>query len=325
MVERFQGKAVLMSHEGRDGTAQATGFFGLKKNCRELADSAIADSFRILDKDGGVQTGTSLSIAGFARSKGWQRDVAASILESYFPAVRGQKLRVDVEPDSDLEARGLLEINSETMDQWFDCLLDESERGDDAREALEEARQLHRLYGAPDRKVAESQLSALGHCRLFMRAAEGLPRRVAFVRAPGMLVTKRLKGLIRFSGYAEFIALCSFEDPEGNDLLKRMENPRHDAFEPDRLPKSERTRGRKALKELTSWVREEIRQFVGPRESEAASAAVAVAHLLPDAHAEDQFADSSEAGDSEEGFEDRMLPVQDRPVRRRRPTPLGKV
>ena len=52
------------------------------------------------------------------------------------------------------------------------------------------------------------------------------------------LVTTQQRNLIRFPGFRDFAALCVFEDPKGNELLRRMENPRHDQFEPDRLPEA---------------------------------------------------------------------------------------
>ena len=60
-----------------------------------------------------------------------------------------------------------------------------------------------------------------------------------------MLVTTQQRNLIRFPGFRDFAALCVFEDPVGNELLRRMENPRHEQFEPDRLPEGDRERGRR--------------------------------------------------------------------------------
>ena len=119
-----------------------------------------------------------------------------------------------------------------------------------------------------DAPVAEKQDSDLGHCRLWLRTAEGLPSKVAFVRRTGMLVTTQQPGLIRFPGFREFAALCVFEDPAGNELLRRMENPKHDQFESDRLPKDDRSRGRNALKRVTDWIRNEIKNRRGHRRAE---------------------------------------------------------
>ena len=54
--------------------------------------------------------------------------------------------------------------------------------------------------------------------------------------------------------------MCVFEDPKGNELLRRMENAQHNKFEPDRLPVADRERGRKALNRITRWIRSEIRK-----------------------------------------------------------------
>ena len=81
-----------------------------------------------------------------------------------------------------------------------------------------------------DNPSAETQDLDLGHCRLWIRTAEGLPSKVALVRRTGMLVTTEQSGLIRFPRFRDFAAVCVFEDPAGNELLRGMENPQHDKF-----------------------------------------------------------------------------------------------
>lgn len=47
----------------------------------------------------------------------------------------------------------------------------------------------------------------------------------------------------------------------GNELLRAMEPPRHDDFEPARLAtEGQRRRGRRALNELGTWVREMLKR-----------------------------------------------------------------
>ena len=71
LVERCQGKAVLMSHQGPDGQeTQGTGFFGVVEGCRELVDAAIPDEIARIESGSG--TGTSLWVAGFDQGAGWQ-------------------------------------------------------------------------------------------------------------------------------------------------------------------------------------------------------------------------------------------------------------
>src|SRR5690606_22124262 len=43
-------------------------------------------------------------------------------------------------------------------------------------------------------------------------------------------------------------------------LLRGMEPPRHDAFEPDRLAPDKRAQGKTALREISKWVREMLQR-----------------------------------------------------------------
>ena len=312
--ERFQGKSVLMSHESKDGgETQGTGFFGFREDCREMKQE-VPHTFRILDQDGRrpVQ-GTSVAIIGFRETKDWRRRVAASAIGNFFYAIGTRRLTVIVEPDDPNNVTDI-EIDSNSLEDWFQHLAEVGEQ-DDLENGLREARAFWKL--SQDEPAAEKQDADLGHCRLWIRAAEGMPNKVAFVRQTGMLVTTQQPGLIRFPGFREFAALCVFEDPAGNELLRRMENPAHDKFEPERLPPAERARGRNALKRITAWIRSEIGKQVGPPEGGKKTVLSELAVYLPDYQPEELFDEGDGAGESsgEPGFGERVA-VKLKPVRR---------
>jgi hypothetical protein len=102
--------------------------------------------------------------------------------------------------------------------------------------------------------IEKSENYHLGECELRILVGENLPRRVAVLRN-GMLITEFLPGLIRFGDFKEFVAVLECTTQKGLELLRAMEPPRHDAFEPDRLPPDRRQQGRTALRELAAWVR----------------------------------------------------------------------
>ena len=314
--EMFQGKSVLISHKSREGEeTQGTGFFGVKKDCRELTQN-IPQPLRVLDQDQRPVQGTSLAIMGFRETDDWRRRIAASALRNFFFAIGTGRLTVIVEPD---ESNRLMEVDCDSLDNWFQYLAEVADPDvseDTADNALQEAQTFWEL--SKDEPVAEKQDVDLGHCRLWIRTAEGLPSKVAFVRRTGMLVTTQQRGLIRFSGFREFTALCVFEDPAGNELLRRMENPKHDQFEPDRLPKDVRSRGRQALKRITEWIRSEIRKQAGPPEGGRKTVLSELAVYLPDYQPEEPFDDAGHDGDEssgEPGFGERVT-LTLKPVRR---------
>lgn len=323
-IENFQGKSVLMSHEGDEGETQGTGFYGTKEGCRELAAQEVPQPFRMLDKDKTAPIqGTSLTIAGFREPKNWRRRIAASVIESFFYAVDRGNLTVIVEPDIALDTLKLFEIDKGSLGDWFDFLEksigNEDYGGVDIDRSLRQARAFWDIsQGEPQ---AEKQDQDLGHCRLWIRVEDGLPSKVGFVRQTGMLVTTQQPGLIRFSGYQDFAALCVFDDPKGNELLRRMENPQHDKFEPDRLTEDERGRGRRALTRVVKWIREEIRKHAAPPAIEGSIDLPELAAYLPNFHPDESIEDTARGDGSmrEQSFGYRVQ-VTLKPIRRPMPS-----
>ena len=325
-AEQFQGKSVLMSHQGKEGETQGTGFYGVKNDCSELRRGEIPKCFRMLTKDHRPVNGTSLVICGFKATEDWRRRIASSVIENFFHAISVGSLTVTIEPDDSEDRPELLEIEGASLESWFEELGANVHRAEDAGDedatALEQARTFWEISNRP-KPDAERQDPDLGHCRLWIRVGEDLPGRVALVRRIGMMITTQQRNLIRFPGFRGFSALCVFEDPHGNELLRRMENPRHDQFEPDRLPEKERARGRRALKRITDWIRGEIRGVAGPPEGGGKTVLSELAAYLPDYHPEEPFEDDGPEGDGvrEPGFGERVK-VALKPVRRPAPPAL---
>ena len=315
--EKFQGKSVLMTHTDEDGEeVQGTGFFGVKQGCRELTRH-LPDVFRRRDRHQRPIKGTSITITGFQEANNWRRRIAASAIGNFFFAIGTGRLTLFMEPEPSSE---LIEIDRHTLDLWFDDLekhqpqVDTSDVGADI--SLSEARIFWELSN--DEPEAEKQDADLGHCKLWIRTEEGLPSKVALVRGTGMVITTRQQKLLRFQGFEDFAAVCLFEDPDGNELLRRMENPQHDQFEPERLPENDRDRGRKALNRITEWIRHEIRKQAGPPEGGKKTVLSELATYLPDYQPEDPFDEESNEGTDgkgEKGFGGQVT-LSLKPIRR---------
>lgn len=314
VMEKFQGKSVMMSHKHNQEETQGTGFFGYRENCRELlASDPIPHCFRVLDLEGRPIRGTSLGIWGFDPRDNWRRRIATSVIENYFYAISTRQLEITMEPsDDEGDSDDMMTIDAGSLDNWFDYVT-EGIQGD--RQDLDLARALCDL--SREAPTVEKQDQDLGHCKLWIRVETGLPKRVAIVRRSGMLVTARQPRLIRFDGYSDFVALVVFEDPAGNELLRGMENPRHDKFEPQRLPESEQKKGRQALHRITRWIRDQIKERAGPEAGGKETVLTELATYLPDYRTDEPFdaADEPDPSGSEPGIGDRIT-VSLRPIRR---------
>ncbi|AHE54157.1 hypothetical protein [Sphingomonas sanxanigenens] len=249
-----QGKSVLMSHLDADGkTRRGTGFWGVRKQCQPVDSltSDIPDWLSLADADGKLdgQQGTMLSIIGFTPTKGWQNVLTANIIENFFGAVSRGELEVNIEGGIVISAATLSGLLADP-----DVKASVSEQAGEPEKFDNVASYLRALEGGTEVHVEKSENYHLGECELRILVGENLPRRVAVLRN-GMLITESLQGLIRFGDFKEFAAVLECPTEKGLELLRAMEPPRHDAFEPDRLPPDRRQQGRTALRELATWVR----------------------------------------------------------------------
>ena len=298
--ELFQGKAVLMSHEAGGAVRQNVGFFGVIDECRELEDADIPPEIKKTDRP--PRFGTSLWIAGFPGEDGWQERIARQVAASFFGAIENRRLTVTLEPSKGMEDAGLIAMNDESLQEWFDYLDSDAEA--EGAEEVRDARLFWELLR--EEPTAECQDYDLGHCRLWIRVSDSgdLPRKVGLMRNTGMLITTRQRNLIQFHGTRGFVAICRFEGDEGNALLRQMENPTHDQFEPDRIendPKRQAT-ARTALRRVTSWIREEITKRAAPPVSAEPTPLSELSRLLPDLEpSEDSFGDGGD-GENEPSF-----------------------
>ena len=217
-----------------------------------------------------------------------------------------------VEHDDHLAQHGLVQMDADSLEQWFNYLKDDSsvdDRSEEGVSSLNEARVFWKI-ACHGENPAEKQDTDFGHIRLWITVGEGLSNKVGFVRGTGMLVTAQQRGLIRFPGFRDFAALCVFEDPQGNELLREMENPQHDQFEPSRLPEQDRARGRRALNRITRWIRDEVKRVAGPPEGDGPTALSELSAYLPDWQPDEQFEDDrgeeSSETKREPGFGERV-------------------
>lgn len=250
-----QGKSILMSSRKGPKTLRGTGFWGVKANCQPLIGqvSHLPEWLQRDDNDP-VNTGTTVSILGFLGVKGWDKILVASIAESFFGAISRGNLEVKIGDKTILDTETLRDIFDDQS--VIDAIKDQKEEPD----TFINGGHFLRALQSSETITEDTQNAALGHCRLHVLVGEGLPKKVAVLRN-GMLITSELPKLRRFGQFKEFVAVLECLSDKGNSLLRDMEPPAHDEFEPERLstPQLQRA-GRIALREVADWVREMLRR-----------------------------------------------------------------
>ncbi len=207
----FQGVATLASHELPSGSiAQPTGFLGGKNGASIRSKSEIPRRFLRSDR------GADIIVLGFPAADSWQKDLEYAVLEHFWPAIEWGDLTVSVG-------------NQEITRQRLPKLLQQFSADEEFT-----ANRYYQAYKDPAKKFDE-RLPNLKSVSLYLSVGDAeAPKRVAMVRKTGMVIfAKAFRSLIPFCG----VFVCKNE--KGNKLLRDMEPPRHDVWDPDHPEKGE--------------------------------------------------------------------------------------
>lgn len=260
-VRRAQGKSILMSHPTKDNKdhTQATGFYGETEGCMPIESSTTkCDIPKILRPK---EQGCVVFIPGFTTKPQWRYEIMATVVSNFFCAIEKGKLEVLIQDEKDEVEM----INKETLD----CCFDQVEKLSINYDKIKNSHQYYQAMKEQD-SPKESELKYLGHCKMWVKVGEGLPKGVALLRKTGMLITDDQKGLKRWAGRMDFAGVFLCESEQGNKLLRDMENPEHNAFQPDRaITERHKKECRKALDELINWVRRSVDEVAKAPETDA--------------------------------------------------------
>jgi hypothetical protein len=246
----FQGVAMLVSHELPDGTKlQPTGYLGGR------GGASIRDKGDIPEKFLRSKMGTDIIVLGFPKEKSWQNDLVYSVLENFWPAIDLGDLEVTV-GDQEISAKNLGEL-----------LISFSGQEDFTA---------HMYYKAfkESSYAFQEKLPNLKDVSLYLSTGDNeLPNRVAMVRATGMVVfQKQFRSNVRFCG----VFICRNET--GNKLLREMEPPKHDNWDPDHPDKGE---NKKIESEYRHFIRDSIKTL-SPTDDSKVIAVPDLSRFLPD-------------------------------------------
>lgn len=256
-VYRAQGKSILMSHSiDKGGYTQAVGFYGGTEECMPLEGKDNIPSILLPQEQGCV-----VFVPGFSTEKQWQHKIMTTVVVNFFYAIDQGKLVVVIQDDN----KDSKKIEKENLEECFQQI---EELGITPGKVTN-SRHYYRVMKSPQSSSKESQLSRLGHCNMKILTEEGLPKRVALLRKTGMLITDDQLHLKRWSGRMDFAGVFICEGDEGNELLRKMENPQHNAFEPERpVSDADKEKCKKALDQLVKWVKGNVDELAKPEESE---------------------------------------------------------
>lgn len=260
---RFQGKSILQSHphpRQTGETAEAVGFYSKKSDQDRpipLLNDEIPQWASETRNKHSEDTGTTLFIPFTSFDKGLFPETKITVLANFYYAIREGNLNVVVDGD---------EINRSNVDEYFrwgqQNLPYEHDLID--RDYVEES--FKGVEGIINSTADnEEEIEGFGKIKWHIRVdADVLKKRVSIARKPGMLITRKPKGLLRFAGCKNFEMFVYVEEGDGYKALTKLENPKHDDFSYDRIQgQKDEKKIRKLYEQLTDHVRKIIKEHAG--------------------------------------------------------------
>jgi hypothetical protein len=231
-VFAFQGVGKLATHLKGTEATQGSGYFGIVEKNKPICDeySGIDDFFQR------EQVGTDIFVMGFNGDEdNWETSIIKSVLESFFYSIHEGRLVVKVEDKI---------ISTDTLA----ALLDEYTKEDP--ECLSYQYYQAILHG----KKFETKIKGSDDIELYLLEGKNFPKKVAMVRGTGMKIFD--KG--HFRGLSKFAGVMIAKGEKINKLLRSIEPPSHDSWQPDRHEEDVKF-AKKILKELNNWINENVR------------------------------------------------------------------
>lgn len=249
---RFAGKSIISTFELDGEKKQNNGTFGVDNQHpilkKEFVPKGIKSAFpEVFNRK---ERGTDFLIPDFIgdniEGNIWRDELIKAILRYFWLPIHQNKLVVNVNKKTTLDSHNLEKL----LMKYF-AKEDTSWSDSDTPNPLP----LYDAYQNGD-KIQED-LNILGPVDFYLLVREGYPRRIAYIRKPGMVVSAKRKSTMN-----SFSAVLICENPQGNDLLKEMENQEHNEWKWQNAKTFEKQKkAKKAYEELTKFVNSQIQKI----------------------------------------------------------------
>lgn len=241
-VKAFQGVSRLVTHKNCDGEdTQGDGYYQNKNNFQPIYDN---DSCNIRDIFKRTEFGTDVIILGFNNDGNWQDIMSRAIIRNFFYAIHKGSLVVDIDGKM---------INTFTLPGLIKKYAEEENENCDLKKDITFVKQFYETITTPD-KIYKTSLIEENDFVLYLKKDDSFSKTIAEMRSIGMLVRTRNRNIL-----SRFAAVVIAEGEKINKLLKSIEPPKHDEWDPELLenPK-DIIEAEKIRKKLISWTNSTI-------------------------------------------------------------------
>lgn len=217
-VRAFQGVARLVTHFEDGEATQGVGFF---QNVTTKKPIYGDDVCLLRDCFARKEYGTDVIIAGFKKTQTWAEDIEKAILSNFFVAIVDKKLVVKI------DGREINDQNIASRLKYYT----EAERRDNIKEKkITPIMELYNAVTSPD-EVRSTKIipeDENDDVKLYIKKDDEYSKIVAEMRSIGMVIRTRHN-----SQFTRYAAVMVVQPGKLNDLLKEIEPPQHNKWDPD--------------------------------------------------------------------------------------------
>jgi hypothetical protein len=242
----FQGVAKLASYKKNGKNHEGRIYLGNGDD--RLSIREAKDIPKVFKRQG---SGLTQFVMGVELDSSWYNDFAKAILRNYWMLLLEDKLEIELIHNGTL----LIEINSRNSASLIESLF---------KNDIEEYNLTP--YGNPylflDAFVngikVELDIPLIGKCSFHYKESDVGENNIAYIRNGMVIISKIEKRLVGASITGVFKCDTDF----GNEILRKMEPPKHDSFEPQMLEDNHENLNRKDGEKILSQIKSKIREVI---------------------------------------------------------------
>lgn len=239
----FQGKSRITSFiDNDDDKKRGTGFLGIMLENDKAGVSSVRSKNEIPEVFRRSEQGTDIYIIGYLTDEDdWRKLLIQSVLANFWAAIHYSELIVSFSDDQSEKE----EINNDNLEEYLSNY-SEGEKDDP----------LYFYKALIEGEKIEEHLPLLGECSMFIKKNDGYPKMVQLMRKSKMVIETKPPSAFRVLP-EPYAAVFICKSNKGNKLLRKLEPPAHDKWDPNR----EKKLGKKIVSEFQDFIRTSLRSL----------------------------------------------------------------
>ncbi len=244
-VKAFQGVSRLVTHINEDGDfTQGVGFYqNINGKSREPLFEEDECKFR--DEFNRTEYGTDVIIVGLNKATSWENNIEKAILNNFFVSIYHELLEVKV---------GERIINKETLLSRIKYYIDINPND----EKLKDTYYFYETLTDETSGHFQAKILEDNDIEIYVRKDDDYNKKIVEMRSIGMVVRIRSKNTL-----TKYAAVLIANGEKLNALLKKIEPPKHDKWDPEIIDNDEiaRKQAKNVRSKIITWTNDIINEY----------------------------------------------------------------